>query len=250
MDIRYFDQLESTNNYCKLLNPDSVEEFTVIVARSQTAGIGQQGNRWESQPGQNLTFSVILKPAFLEAARQFRLTMALSLAIARFVERTLSAARTAEPLPPVSIKWPNDIYVGDLKICGTLISCSLQGDRIAHAVCGIGLNVNQTRFPDWVPNPTSLKLLTGAHYPLDSTLGDLLRLLETYYPRSRSNDAALEEEYLRLLYRRGQKARYEYLGTPLEATVTGVDPHGRLLLQPADGSPLLTCSMKEVRFLP
>ena len=82
MDIRWFETLESTNNYCKLLDPKTVGEFTVICARRQTAGIGQQGNVWASEPYKNLTFSLILKPTFLAADEQYRLTMAIALAVA------------------------------------------------------------------------------------------------------------------------------------------------------------------------
>ena len=155
-NIQQFDSLESTNKYCELLNLGETEEFTVIVAKEQTAGIGQRGNHWAAAPGQNLTFSVVLRPAFLPAADQYALTKAVSLAI----------VDTLAPLLPqraeeVRIKWPNDIYVDDRKICGILINNHLQQERIAATVVGIGLNVNQRTFPDWVPNPTSLALLTG-----------------------------------------------------------------------------------------
>ena len=80
-NIQKLDSTESTNKYCEALDLAEVEDFTCYWALEQTAGIGQRGNHWHSAPGQNLTFSLVLHPAFLPAARQFRLTQALSLAL-------------------------------------------------------------------------------------------------------------------------------------------------------------------------
>ena len=240
MTIHRFDSLESTNKYCEALNLAEVEGFSCFWALEQTAGIGQRGNHWTSAPGENLTFSLVLKPTFLSAAMQFRLTQVLSLAIADF-------------LPPLahlqpSIKWPNDIYVNGRKICGTLTSARISGDVIASAICGIGLNVNQTVFPDWVPNPTSLRLLTGKIYALEPLLHDLLSCIERRYEALRRGDDP-NEEYLSLLLNRGVVARYLYQDREITATVTGVDTHGRLLLDAADGRHLC-CAMKEITWLP
>ena len=178
-----------------------------------------------------------------------------------------------------SIKWPNDIYVmisnttvGSecyhyKKICGTLVSTRLVGSSIASAVCGIGLNVNQCEFPDWVPNPTSLSLLTGNRYDLEPLLQQLLVCIERRYNELKSG-CDPEQEYLDRLLNLGVPARYKYMNTQssssprvgegdrraavveeyLTATITGVDPHGRLLLTTADGR-RLSCGMKEIALL-
>lgn len=246
MDIRYFDTLDSTNNYCKLLDPNSVGEFTVICARNQTAGIGQKGNRWVSEPYKNLTFSIILKPTSLPASRQFILTMALSIAVAETVDATLSAHHT--PFP-VHIKWPNDIYVGDRKICGILVTNSLSGDILSQSICGIGLNVNQRDFPDWVPNPTSLSLLLDRdNLDLDSLLRSLLDNFQRRYLQMTDKSEEMRQKYLSLLYRLGTPANYIVHGHPVRATITGVDPIGRLLLSDNDGT-AIACGMKEVQFV-
>ena len=151
--------MESTNKYCEALDLAEVEDFTCYWALEQTAGIGQRGNHWHSAPGQNLTFSLVLHPAFLPAARQFYLTQALSLALVDLLS-------TFNLHFSIQIKWPNDIYVDGHKICGTLVSTRLQGNAIASAVCGIGLNVNERDFPSWVPHPTSISLLTAQNYAL------------------------------------------------------------------------------------
>lgn len=244
MTIHSFDSLESTNKYCEALDLAEVEDFTCYWALEQTAGIGQRGNHWHSAPGQNLTFSLVLHPAFLPAARQFCLTQALSLGIKDFIESIVSI----DPIVTIaSIKWPNDIYVDGHKICGTLVSTRLQGNAIASAVCGIGLNVNEREFPSWVPHPTSLGLLTGQNYALEPLLRQLLACIEKRYNDLKTGIDP-EPEYLAHLMNLRVPARYIYNKEEIAATITGVDPHGRLLLSAADGRSL-SCDMKEIQFV-
>ena len=240
MKIVKLDSTKSTNRYCEALDLAEVEDFTCYWALEQTAGIGQRGNHWEAEPGKNLTFSLVLHPTFLPADRQFKLTEALSLALVDFF------SPFTFHLSP-SVKWPNDIYVGKRKICGTLVSTRLQGSQIAAAVCGIGLNVNQTDFPDWVPNPTSLALLTGKEYELEPLLKKLLACIEKRYNDLKAGQD-LEQEYLALLLNINVPARYIYNEEEITATLTGVDPHGHLLLTASDGR-RLSCGMKEISFL-
>lgn len=276
-DIRWFDSLESTNNYCKLLDLNTVEEFTVICARSQTAGIGQQGNHWASEPGKNLTFSLILKPTFLRAADQYSLTMAIALAIADTLDLLISNPKNDQFAPSgrvrfsqrnqfapsgrIQIKWPNDIYVGTpseqhyRKICGILVTNQLSGSHIATSICGIGLNVNQTCFPSWVPNPTSLLLEASAPpsptpYAIDTVLDTVLDCILHRYRQLSLHDEpdAIKTDYLSRLYRLGQEASYFYNGKTIRATITGIDHFGHLLLTTSTGSHL-SCALKEISFL-
>lgn len=239
MQIVRLDSVESTNKYCEVLDLAEVEDFTCYWALEQTAGIGQRGNHWHSAPGLNLTFSLVIKPVWLAAARQFMLTQAISIAISDLL--------TSLHLPQTThIKWPNDIYVGRKKICGTLTSARLAGDYIATAICGIGLNVNETDFPDWVPNPTSLRQLTGETYDPEEVLHTLLACIEHRYNALRDG-ADISAEYLGLLLGRGEQRRYTYLGQPVTATIEGVDDYGRLLLTTDEGSQLC-CNMKELAY--
>lgn len=239
-NIQKLDSTESTNKYCEALDLAEVEDFTCYWALEQTAGIGQRGNHWHSAPGQNLTFSLVLHPAFLPAARQFRLTQALSLALVDLLS-------TFNLHFSIQIKWPNDIYVDSHKICGTLVSTRLQGNTIASAVCGIGLNVNEREFPSWVPHPTSLSLLTGQNYALEPLLHQLLACIEKRYNDLKTGIDP-EPEYLAHLMNLHVPARYIYNKEEIAATITGVDPHGRLLLSAADGRSL-SCGMKEIQFV-
>lgn len=243
MKIERFDSLESTNKYCEALDLAEVEDFTCYWALAQTAGIGQRGNHWHASPGKNLTFSLVLHPTFLPADRQFKLTEAISLAVLD----CLKNPKDPKDFKDLKVKWPNDIYVAGRKICGTLVSTRLQGTQIASAICGIGLNVNQTGFPDWVPNPTSLALLTVKEYELEPLLRQLLACIERRYNDLRSGVDS-EPEYLAHLLNLGTRARYIYNNEEITATITGVDPHGRLLLTTSDGR-RLSCGMKEISFL-
>ena len=237
MRIEKFDSLESTNKYCEALDLTQVEDFTCYWAMEQTAGIGQRGNHWEAETGKNLTFSLVLHPTFLPAERQFKLTQALSLALVDF----LSIFNFQFS---ISIKWPHDIYVDGNKICGTLVSTRLQGTQIASAVCGIGLNVNQVVFPDWVPNPTSLRMLTGKEYELEPLLRQLLDCINKRYMELQSGQD-FEPEYLDHLINLGVPIHYIYKGEKIVATITGIDPYGHLMLTTSDGR-RLCCGMKEI----
>jgi len=239
-NIQKLDSTESTNKYCEALDLAEVEDFTCYWALEQTAGIGQRGNHWHSAPGQNLTFSLVLHPAFLPAARQFCLTQALSLALVDL----LSIFNFQFS---IQIKWPNDIYVDGHKICGTLVSTRLQGNAIASVVCGIGLNVNEREFPSWVPHPTSISLLTGQNHALEPLLRQLLACIEKRYNDLKTGIDP-EPEYLAHLMNLHVPARYIYNKEEIAATITGVDPHGRLLLSAADGRSL-SCGMKEIQFV-
>ena len=257
--IHRLDSVESTNKHCEALDLAQVEDFTCYWALEQTAGIGQRGNHWHSSPGKNLTFSLVLHPTFLPAARQFLLTQALSLGVVDMIEgidrrdgtERVGKSAAAKPTPSIHsclfIKWPNDIYLAGGKVCGTLVSTRLQGDCIASAVCGIGLNINEREFPEWVPHPTSLSLTTGKEYDLEFLLHRLLGCLHQRYLLLKSG-LAPQEEYLSRLMKLGVEARYLYHNEEIRATITGVDPFGHLLLTAADGRHL-RCAMKEIVFL-
>ena len=236
-NIQKLDSTESTNKYCEVLDLAEVEDFTCYWALEQTAGIGQRGNHWHSAPGMNLTLSLVLHPSFLPADRQFRLNQALSLAICDTLKIQNSKFK-------IHIKWPNDIYIDGNKICGTLVSTRLQGGRIASAICGIGLNVNELEFPSWVPRATSLALLTGKNYSLQPLLNHLLQCISERYAALRAG-TDMESEYYSHLLNFGRLACYQYGNELLDATIIGIDPYGRLLLTSTDGRNLC-CGIKEI----
>ena len=243
MIIETFDSLPSTNQYCELLDLSQTEEFSVIYARQQTAGIGQRGNCWNSQSDKNLTFSLILKPTFLPAAEQYMLTKVVSLGITDCLQSLIPGGNI------IKIKWPNDIYINDHKVCGILISNKLSRTHLSASIVGIGLNVNQTEFPSWVPNPISLKQITGEELFLRPLLENIVQAIQTRYRQLPTNPAILDQEYLSRLLRLHQPARYLYHGEAITATIQGVNQYGHLLLTTSEGRPL-TCQLKELTFLP
>lgn len=164
-DIRWYDTVESTNDEARRLISE-LDNLSVIAARCQTAGRGQGDHRWHSRPGENLTFSAVLKfgeggLAPLAARDALLITETVTLALRLYLEGHGVKVR---------IKWPNDIYVGDRKICGILIENILHGQDVVSSIIGIGLNLNQKDFPSDLPNPVSLTRLTGKPYDVEDEL--------------------------------------------------------------------------------
>ena len=182
-----------------LLAENRAIEGMVIITPNQTAGRGQRGNQWESQPHKNLTFSVILNPTFIPITLQFDLTVLSSLAIAdSLVELGLSKAE---------IKWPNDIYCRGSKIAGILIENIVRSDKIEWAIIGIGLNVNQVDFK--TPGATSICLELNQEITLEKVLGGLLRKLNEYYSILKSGGREeLRESYMKRLLWKEEKREF------------------------------------------
>jgi BirA family biotin operon repressor/biotin-[acetyl-CoA-carboxylase] ligase len=213
-------------------------EGLVVITDFQTSGRGQRGNEWESEPGKNLTFSLLLKPAFLRPSDQFHLNMVLSVALADYLE----------PMFPgqVSLKWPNDVMIDDKKVCGILIQNHIQGHSIHESVIGIGLNVNQTAFRQ--ARATSLKLLTGTDFRLNHVLNDLLTAVEKRYLDLRAAPTnPFQEEYEEYLYWIHEARTFRHDGNDFLGMITGVDPSGRLLIKSAAGH--RAYGVKEVEFV-
>jgi BirA family biotin operon repressor/biotin-[acetyl-CoA-carboxylase] ligase len=192
--ILFFESLPSTNTYAaSLLKKGNLPEGTIVYTNNQSAGRGYSGSRWESEPDKNLLISVILYPTFIEPENEFIISMTISLGICDFLLRFI---------PACSIKWPNDIYVNNDKIAGILIDGSLAGEKIEHVIAGIGLNINQEKFPLAVPNPVSLKRLSGDNYDLSLCRELLARDLDKRYKQLISGESEqLKKEYISRLYR-------------------------------------------------
>ena len=154
---------DSTNDEARR-HLDALDNLSVLAAETQTAGRGQGDHTWTSAPGQNLTFTLVLKfppCAPIATSEILLITQAVTGGIRRYLLSKSVESR---------IKWPNDIYVGDRKICGILIENILDGKQVSSSMIGIGLNLNQDRFPADLPNPVSLRQLTGRTYDLRTEL--------------------------------------------------------------------------------
>lgn len=237
-----FPEMASTNDYAvEMLTKTKPSEGTVITAGYQWAGRGQIGSTWVAPARQNLLMSVILYPNFLAAHHQFRLNQAMSVAVADAV-RNLGA-------PDVSVKWPNDIYLGNQKTAGLLIQNSLSGSWIQWSVVGIGLNVNQEEFDPNLPNATSMAKACAQTFVLEEVRAELCRCIEHRYLQLRSGEGAiLQRDYLSNLYRFGQDACYRRPdGSVFYGRITGTDEQGKLCISHDKGEEKF--GLKEIQFI-
>lgn len=241
-EIISFARLQSTNSHAALLLRNTrVKEGTIITAAYQSAGRGQAGNSWESEEGMNILMSVILFPHIIAADRQFIITVALSLGICDFVA---SEARN------IKVKWPNDIYAGNDKIAGMLIENSISGNSIESCIAGIGLNLNQEKFPPAARNAVSLKNLTGRTYDCADSVVRLAACLDRRYMQLRSGrSAGLEEEYALQLFRLNELSWFNDSGGRFRGTIRGVDAEGRLRVERENGS-ADSYYFKEIELIP
>jgi BirA family biotin operon repressor/biotin-[acetyl-CoA-carboxylase] ligase len=232
----------STQNVLKdLLQKENLAEGTLVMTDEQTAGRGMAGNTWESEAGKNLLFSFVWMPEFLEVDQQFVLTKVVSLAL-----RSVLAEIVKGPL--VSIKWPNDLYIGDAKIAGILVENSIMGGRFRWMICGLGLNVNQEHFSKALPNPVSLLQVCKTPFDLNELLNACCDALDRYYLRIQDDIHALDEEYSQHLYRKDRLSLFEYQGQEIRACIRNVTKYGHLLIEDEQGS-LHECDMKTLKFI-
>ncbi len=240
-NIIRIEKLSSTNSHAAMLvKSGETPEGTVIVATYQTRGRGQVGSRWESDEGKNLLFSIILYPSSVFPGEQFYISMAVSLGISDFLDGKVSGCR---------IKWPNDIYIGNDKIAGMLIENSLMGEKIESCVAGIGLNINQETFSDLIPNPVSLKLITGIHYDTDECLTDLLNKLDLRYRELLYGDREkIRGEYISRLFRLNEFHSFKTGNNVFRARITGISDMGLLIIEKDDGA-VAEYSFKEIDYV-
>lgn len=236
------DEVLSTNDYLEeVLTQRQLPEGSLVVAQNQTRGKGQENNHWESEAGQNLTFSMVLYPDFIPAEEQFMLTQIASISICH----VLDSLQLPEP---VMIKWPNDIYLGNRKVAGMLIKNNISGNTIGQTICGIGLNVNQAVFSDQAPIAVSLAMATGKKYNLEELLSMWhLEFSYTYDTIKKGKYAAINRTYLSRLYLLNIPSRFIIHGEKLYATITGIGKYGMLELAAVDGRKFI-CGLKEVVF--
>jgi BirA family biotin operon repressor/biotin-[acetyl-CoA-carboxylase] ligase len=236
-------QVDSTNSFLKnlLSNSKPVPEGTVIMAEEQYAGRGQQQNTWHSEPGKNLTFSLLLKPHFLPLDTQFDLNRAVSLGVYDALQPLLGNK--------LKIKWPNDIYYGDRKLGGMLIENTVQGSQLKDSVIGIGLNINQENFPAGASNATSVKQILQKDYDLTLLLSEICKHTEVYYLKLKAGRIEfVRNTYLSRLYWLNEVKSFECNGEIFNGIVKNVRPNGLLVIENTNRQ-LLEFNLKELKFL-
>lgn len=236
-------EVDSTNNFLKQLvsNSKPVIEGTVIMAENQYAGRGQQQNGWFSEPGKNLTFSILLNPHFLAVTNQFDLVRAVSLGVFDALEPLLGAK--------LKIKWPNDIYYGDRKLGGMLIENMIQGGQIKNTIIGIGLNINQQVFPPGLANAVSVKQILQKDYDLRSILSDICSHIEAWYLKLKAGKISdVRNAYLLRLYWLNEEKTFNTKNGVISGTIKSVRESGLLVVQNNFGEEL-EFSLKEIEFV-
>ena len=245
LKIFHFDEINSTNVYLydKMAEKSDISDM-VVAALYQTAGRGMDKNRWESEAGKNLLFSIALNVNFLEAENQFKISQAVSVAIVETLSQFIDNQQ-------LYIKWPNDIYFDDKKLVGMLIQNTVEGRMMGVSIIGIGLNVNQLEFLKDIPNPISLKMISGKEYDLENLLNLLTTNIKDAVESLRfiENQEEINRKYISRSYRFGKWADYLHQNQVKSMKINGFDKYGRLLLQDREGAEIV-CDVKELQFFP
>ena len=216
--------VDSTNNYTATLINGNMPEGTVVITHEQTAGRGQRGNLWISEPGKNLTCTYLLRPKFLRISDQFILNKAIALAAVKAIQQFV-------PSFDVRIKWPNDIFLQNKKVAGILVETSMQGGHIVSCLAGIGINVNQQQFQAESGNPISLSEVFGTELKLDDVLNALSENLEVLYLQLKAGKFEnIDLSFNNLLWKKGEMHTFYRDGIPFTAEVKCVDEQGCLHL--------------------
>ena len=239
------DEITSTNDYLKsqLSNFKPLQEWSAIMAKNQTHGRGQRQNSWTSEPNANITFSFLIFPKHLALQEHFTLNMLISLGILDWLKSINVQA---------SIKWPNDILIGNKKIAGILIENTSNSKEIKQSIIGIGVNVNQKIFSQELLNSAS-SILNETGYSIDNLEEGCLNLLSCIYSRyenhknKKLNKSNLLKEYNENLFRKDIPGLYSSNDLTFEAILMRVDENGKLYLLKDNEE--ITYYFKEVVFI-
>lgn len=224
--IIYYATCASTNTVAmNLVSNSQIPEGTVVITDCQLQGRGQRGNTWVSEPYQNLTFSLVLYPSWLEVPNSFYLNMVTALGIYQALATSITQG--------LSIKWPNDIYFQNQKVGGILIENVVNKSKLRASVVGIGLNVNQTNFNNF-PHATSLSLICGYKFNLSSLLLQLTHHVQRQYDRLHQEGAhGLQKDYLQYLYGLHEIKTFRDQEGTFQGIIQGIDEQGRLVIDRA-----------------
>ncbi|WEK37283.1 MAG: biotin--[acetyl-CoA-carboxylase] ligase [Candidatus Pseudobacter hemicellulosilyticus] len=223
--------VDSTNNYAMAqVRSGLAGHGAAWLAMEQTAGRGQRGKTWVTNPGDNLLLSIALQTSALPAGSQFLLSAAIALGCYDFFK--IHAGDETR------VKWPNDLYWRDRKAAGILIENRhlAKGEDSgpegawSWAIAGMGININQTSFAEGVRNPVSLKQITGKDFDVLVLTKDLCTRLSHRWEQLVNGDAqSLLTDYRQALYKLGETVRLKKDSRIFETTITGVSSDGRLL---------------------
>lgn len=238
----FLPEINSTNTYLSgLLRTISLPEGSVIRTDYQTAGRGQKSAVWESEAGKNLLLSFLFYPSFVSPKDVFLLNKTFSLGIYDFIEKWLQNS--------VTIKWPNDIYWKNKKVCGILIENTINASTISHSIIGMGININQRHFSADLINPVSFFQIKNNEYNLEELFNSLCSCLEVRYLQLKNDDIkTIDKDYQSALFSFGEWKNYESAGIRFEGCILGVDENGKLMIETEKGD-VRKFDLKEVKYV-
>lgn len=245
--ITWFESIDSTNSEARR-QMGTVDKLSVFAAKYQTAGRGQRGNKWSSAAGENLTFSILAPLSWdnrinVRAVDQFNITIVSALAVSELLTKYGIDNR---------IKWPNDIYIRNKKVCGMLIENILDRDLVGTSIIGIGINLNQTDFPPELVNPTSVLLASGVKHQPEGVLVEFMEIFHALLAQLAENEGIekLRNNYVSRLFRLGNTEKYcdSISGTYFSGKIKGISDEGLLLMEMPDNS-LRTFAFKELSYV-
>lgn len=235
------DAIDSTNDYLKKISKkEVVENFTMVLANSQSHGKGQRGASWSSEEGKNVIMSVLLKDLLVSREQLFDLNVLVSVSVFEVLEE--------KKISKLHIKWPNDIMSDAKKIGGILIENTFKTDNSIVSIVGIGLNVNQTDF-SMLPQASSLAITTGASFDIDELAEAIRQKIHDNVPNLATDSDRFWNKYHHNLFKMEVPMAFEdnnkvrFMGM-----VKGVSPFGKLQLLLEDDS-VKEFEIKEVQML-
>lgn len=216
--------VDSTNIYAmEQVHARLATPGTAYFAHEQQKGKGQRNRQWQSEPGQNLILSVVIRPPQTDPAINFPLSAASALACYDFF-KGYAGDETA-------IKWPNDLYWRDRKAGGILIENVVRGGIWEFAILGMGININQTNFDPSIPNPVSLKQITGKNFTAALLARELCGYLEKRLIQlEREGFPTLLSDYNEALYGREIIRKFKQAGEIFEGKIKAVTGEGELII--------------------
>lgn len=241
LNIIKIDTVKSTNDELKkIISTEELPEGSLLWAKNQENGRGMGSNTWESEAGKNLTFSLLLRPSFLEASDMFLISKAISLGIIDYLNSLKDC---------FTIKWPNDIYYCDKKVGGILIENQIQGSQIKYSIIGIGINVNQKFFTSQAPNPLSLISIFGESLSLEECLNNMTHQIGIWYDLLADGFyEKINQRYFDHLYRNKGYHEFKADNTSFMAKIKSVETDGQMVLKVKQDE-IRKFYLKEVEFV-
>ena len=226
--VVYHESVGSTMDEAHSLAVSGAPEGSVVVAEEQREGRGRLGRSWISASGDDLHFSVLLRPSIAQLPY---VNMAAGLAVSRAVGRVVGLRPT--------IKWPNDVRVGGMKLAGILIDTEIEAEAVRYAVVGVGLNVNldTSRHPEIASTATSMFRETGSKQKRSGVLRRVLVELDDLYTAIRAG-RSLRDEWAGMLDTLGRTIELRWADRVVRGRAESVDEQGNLVLVQPDGSSL------------